>query len=112
MTIFYRADNFYAFLLHWKPEIYGDDEETEARKMGFVIFDASNNQSEEDLDILDEYFGHRESISKDWEVSPMSRKNCPHADIGHSIILISILGSLTKASIFFKQSLIFSLENS
>lgn len=63
-----KADNFYAFLLHWKPEIYGDDEETEARKMGFVIFDASNNQSEEDLDILDEYFGHRESISKDWEI--------------------------------------------
>lgn len=62
-----KADNFYAFLLHWKPEIYGDDEETEARKMGFVIFDAST-QSEDGLDILDEYFGHRESISKDWEI--------------------------------------------
>eukprot|EP00106_Octopus_bimaculoides_P014233 XP_014781675.1 PREDICTED: oxidation resistance protein 1-like isoform X4 [Octopus bimaculoides] len=62
-----KADNFYAFLLHWKPEIYGDDEETEARKLGFVIFDNSSNQAEDDLDILDGYFGHRESISKDWE---------------------------------------------
>ncbi|XP_036368837.1 oxidation resistance protein 1 isoform X9 [Octopus sinensis] len=63
-----KADNFYAFLLHWKPEIYGDDEETEARKLGFVIFDNSSNQAEDDLDILDGYFGHRESISKDWEI--------------------------------------------
>ncbi|GAB1609098.1 oxidation resistance protein 1-like isoform X5 [Argonauta hians] len=63
-----KADNFYAFLLHWKPEIYGDDAETEARKLGFVIYDSGNNQGEDGLDILDGYFGHRDSMSKDWEI--------------------------------------------
>ncbi|KAK3590702.1 hypothetical protein CHS0354_008040 [Potamilus streckersoni] len=66
-----KVDPLYAFFVQWTPDIYGDEEDIDPEKRGFVVIDEmedSLSSPMEELDVLDEHFGPNSTFHKDWEV--------------------------------------------
>ena len=56
--------------MQWTPEIYGDQEDIDPEKRGFVVIpDTQDGEDDDSLEVLDEYFGQNSVLYKDWEVS-------------------------------------------
>ncbi|KAL3847555.1 hypothetical protein ACJMK2_018460 [Sinanodonta woodiana] len=66
-----KVDPLYAFFVQWSPDIYGDEEDIDPEKRGFVVIDEMEDSLSspiEELDALDEHFGPNSNFHKDWEV--------------------------------------------
>ena len=73
----FRVDHLYAFFVQWTPEIYGDQEDIDPEKRGFVVIPDNQEDDEDSLEVLDEYFGQNSCLYKDWEVCYDSGKCYP-----------------------------------
>ncbi|KAL8574956.1 hypothetical protein ACOMHN_052121 [Nucella lapillus] len=65
-----KGDHLYAFFIHWRPDLYGDDD-INPEDRGFVVVDRVDvTERGESLPFLDDHFGPQLSTSfkKDWEI--------------------------------------------
>ena len=73
-------DPLYAFFVQWQPTIYGGDDEIDPVERGFVVINEDEESEEEGLgeggDVESTVSGTsrlKRQMTKDWEVSLMSR---------------------------------------
>lgn len=61
-----KVDHLYAFFVQWTPQIYGGEDDI-AEKRGFVVLSEEEDEEEDKLEMMDEYFSNG-MLQKDWEI--------------------------------------------